>query len=76
MASKATFEENLEKTTHYRTAVAERGVKHLINGEWVNGVAGRTFETATPIDNSAICTVAEGDAADIDRAATCRDGSV
>ena len=68
MASKATFEENVEKTAAFRAEVAERGVKHLINGQRVEGVAGRSFETVTPIDNSHICYVAEGDAADIDLA--------
>lgn len=69
MAVKATFEENLEKVNTYRATFAESGVQHLINGESMAGVAGRTFETTSPIDESHICTVAEGDAEDIDRAA-------
>jgi 5-carboxymethyl-2-hydroxymuconic-semialdehyde dehydrogenase len=68
MASKATFEENLEKTAALRAEVAERGVKHIINGQRVDGIAGKLFETTTPIDNSHICNVAEGFAADIDLA--------
>ena len=68
MASKATFEENVSKTAGFRAEVKTHGVKHIINGKRVDGVAGRTFETTTPIDNSHICTVAEGDSADIDLA--------
>ena len=35
----------------------------------IDSATGETFETLTPIDNSPICRVASGDAADIDRAA-------
>ncbi len=69
MATKKTFEENLALTADYRAVVAERGVKNIINGERVDGSTGRTFTTSSPIDNSEICHVAEGDATDIDRAA-------
>lgn len=67
MASGASLEQNMQKAAEYRAAVARRGVKNLINGEWVDGAA--EFTTSSPIDNSLICRVAEGDAADIDRAA-------
>ena len=69
MASKASLEHNLSAVAAYRADVAERGVKHIINGERVEGAAGRSFETVSPIDNSVICRVAEGDAGEIDRAA-------
>ena len=68
--AKATFEQNVEKTASYREAVSERGIQHLINGEWVDGLAGRTFQTFSPFDNSLICAVAEGGGEDNDRAAT------
>ncbi|WDM02994.1 5-carboxymethyl-2-hydroxymuconate semialdehyde dehydrogenase [Alicyclobacillus cycloheptanicus] len=42
--------------------------KHFINGEFVDGLAGRTFETINPTTNQVITTVAEGFAEDIDRA--------
>ena len=69
MASKGSLENNLSKVEEYRARIAERGVSNIINGAHVAAQSGRTFETSTPIDNSVICTVAEGDAADIDAAA-------
>lgn len=68
MAAAATKEQNQSKVAAYRAAVAERGVKNFINGESVDALSGETFETHTPIDNSLICTVAKGEAADIDAA--------
>lgn len=69
MAVKMTFEENLQKIVAYRQAIAERGVKNVINGKHVDAVSGQTFESYSPIDNTLICTVAEGDSADINLAA-------
>lgn len=43
------------------------GISHLINGQDVRGAA--TFETRSPTDDTLICTVARGTAADIDAAA-------
>jgi 5-carboxymethyl-2-hydroxymuconic-semialdehyde dehydrogenase len=43
-------------------------VKHFIDGEYVDGIAGRTFETLNPATNQPIGIVAEGLAEDIDRA--------
>jgi aldehyde dehydrogenase (NAD+) len=40
----------------------------LINGEWVDSVTGKTFETLNPATGEVICQVAEGDKADIDLA--------
>lgn len=65
----ATVEENHATVAPLRAQVAKRGVKNIINGERVDALSGKTFETTTPIDNSVICEVAEGDAEDIDRAA-------
>ena len=45
-----------------------RHVRHFIGGEFVDSVDGKTFESLTPIDNTTIATVAEGGAADVDRA--------
>ena len=69
MAAKGTLEENLAKVAGYRAAVAERGVRNIINGVHVDAVSGETYENHSPIDNSRICTVVKGDAADIDAAA-------
>lgn len=46
------------------------GILNLINGETRNAVSGETFETHSPIDESVIASVASGDSADIDAAAT------
>lgn len=43
-------------------------VRHFIDGEYVDGVEGKTFETLNPATNQPIGVVAEGTAADIDRA--------
>jgi aldehyde dehydrogenase (NAD+) len=40
----------------------------LINNEWVESVSGRRFATINPATGETICTVAEADAADVDRA--------
>lgn len=45
-----------------------RDVKHFIGGEFVDSIDGATFESTSPIDNQPIATVAEGSAADADRA--------
>lgn len=45
-----------------------RHIQHFIGGEFVDSGHGRTFESTTPVDNSVIATVAEGGAAEIDRA--------
>ena len=46
---------------------------HFIGGEWVPPDAGRTFATIDPSSEEAICAVARGDAADVDRAARAAD---
>jgi aldehyde dehydrogenase (NAD+) len=40
----------------------------FIDGEWVPAASGRTFQTINPATEEVICDVAEGDAADVDRA--------
>ena len=42
--------------------------KCLIDGEWVDAVAGRTFETINPSTGDVITHVAEGDEPDVDKA--------
>lgn len=42
--------------------------KMFINGQWVDSVSGKTFETINPATGDTICQVAEGDKADIDLA--------
>ena len=40
----------------------------LIGGQWVEALSGRIFETVNPATGQVIAEIAEGDAADIDRA--------
>ena len=42
--------------------------KLFINGEWVDSVSGKTFDTLNPATEEIITSVAEGDSADIDLA--------
>src|SRR5258706_8356797 len=41
----------------------------LIDGKWVNSTSGKTFESINPATGEVIANVAEGDAADVDKAA-------
>ncbi|MGK7907291.1 MAG: aldehyde dehydrogenase family protein [Synechococcus sp.] len=54
------------------TAVSlERDIAHtqlLIDNEWVDSLSGKTFETLNPTTGEPICSVAEADVADVDRA--------
>ncbi|MFO7549696.1 MAG: aldehyde dehydrogenase [Acidimicrobiia bacterium] len=45
-----------------------REVRHFIDGAFVDSADGRTFESVTPIDNTAVAVVAEGGAVEVDRA--------
>lgn len=42
--------------------------KLFINGEWVEAVSGKHFETRNPVNGEVLTTVAEADQTDIDRA--------
>ena len=42
--------------------------KLFINNEWVDAVSGKTFGTYDPTNGAKIADVAEGDAADVDKA--------
>jgi aminomuconate-semialdehyde/2-hydroxymuconate-6-semialdehyde dehydrogenase len=43
-------------------------VQHFINGSWVDSVDSAVFDSVSPIDNTVVAVVAEGSAADADRA--------
>jgi 5-carboxymethyl-2-hydroxymuconic-semialdehyde dehydrogenase len=45
------------------------GIQHFINGEARPSASGETFDNETPVDNSFLCKVAAGAAADVDAAA-------
>jgi aldehyde dehydrogenase (NAD+) len=46
-----------------------RQTKMLIDGKWVDAQSGKTFETLNPATGEVIANVAEGDKADVDKAA-------
>ena len=62
------FEENLKKAESYLKRFRDNVTAHYVNGESFAGDSGRTFDNLTPVDNTSIGLVAEGSAADIDRA--------
>jgi aldehyde dehydrogenase (NAD+) len=49
--------------------VKVRQTKMLIDGKWVDAQSGKTFQTLNPATGEVIADVAEGDKADIDKAA-------
>ncbi|MGV3483319.1 MAG: aldehyde dehydrogenase family protein, partial [Planctomycetaceae bacterium] len=52
-----------------RSSFKIRHTDCFINNEWVPATSGKTFATINPATEEEIAQVAEGDAADIDRAA-------
>lgn len=61
---------NLAKVGTLLERFRDSTLGHFIDGAPAAGVSGKTFENATPIDNSRIGDVAAGNAADVDSA--CR----
>ncbi|HLJ10713.1 MAG TPA: aldehyde dehydrogenase family protein [Planctomycetaceae bacterium] len=57
------------KAPRTRTAPKVRQTQMLIDGKWCDAKSGKTFATYNPATEEKIADVAEGDAADIDRAA-------
>ena len=57
------------KAPRARTAPKVRQTQMLIDGKWCDAKSGKTFATYNPATEEKIADVAEGDAADIDRAA-------
>jgi len=51
-----------------RRAGLVKEVRHFIGGEYVDSIDAKTFESINPADNQPIARVAEGSAADADRA--------
>ncbi|MHA6264786.1 5-carboxymethyl-2-hydroxymuconate semialdehyde dehydrogenase [Arenibacterium sp. CAU 1754] len=60
---------NLQKLDGYLGRFRRDGVLNHINGAPCAAASGVTFDNASPVDESHICTVARGDSADIDAAA-------
>ena len=63
------FEENLKKAEGYLDRFQREGVLNRINGEDLPALDGSTFESMSPVDLKPLAKVAQGKAADIDRAA-------
>ena len=63
------LQQNIEKLQGYLARFRETGVLNQIGGEACPAASGATFETTSPVDDSLICKVARGGAADIDAAA-------
>jgi aldehyde dehydrogenase (NAD+) len=59
----------IAKAPRARTAPKVRQTQLLIDGKWCDARSGKTFATNNPATEEKIADVAEGDAADIDRAA-------
>src|SRR5688500_16287075 len=55
-------------STHAKLPVQVRQTKMLIDGKWLDSTSGRTFETINPATGDVIAHVAEGEAADVDKA--------
>lgn len=63
------LETNLGKLTGYLARFKDGGILNQIGGKACPATSGATFETRSPVDESLICQVAKGGAADIDAAA-------
>ena len=61
------LETHLEKLEPHLARLRTHGIANLVGGE--DRASTRTFQTHSPVDESVICEVARGDAADIDLAA-------
>ncbi|MBR9841673.1 MAG: 5-carboxymethyl-2-hydroxymuconate semialdehyde dehydrogenase [Rhodobacteraceae bacterium] len=64
----SSLENNLSKLSDLLNRFRATGIANRIAGQDHPGSAG-SFETISPVDKSVICSVAQGNAADIDRAA-------
>jgi len=63
------LDQNLAKLDGYLARFQDTGIMNQIGGQAGPASGGKTFETRSPVDNSLICTVAESNDEDIDRAA-------
>ena len=61
--------EHLAKLAPYRERICAGILPHYIGGAPDPGASGKTFENLTPVDNSKLCDVARGTAAEIGEAA-------
>src|SRR5690242_19306237 len=56
-------------TSGKKLPVKIRQTKMLIDGKWIDSSSGKTFESVNPATGDVIANVAEGDKADVDKAA-------
>jgi 5-carboxymethyl-2-hydroxymuconic-semialdehyde dehydrogenase len=68
-ANASKLPDNLKKAEEYLARFRAKRLPHFIDGHQDEGRSGTGFDNLTPIDNSRICEVARGSAADIDAAA-------
>jgi len=68
-ANPSKLPDNLKKADEYLARFRGKRLPHFIDGRHDDGRSGTAFDNLTPIDNSRICEVARGGAADIDAAA-------
>ncbi len=57
-----------EVETEVQEFLSSQPVKMFVGGEWTDSQSGKTFATSDPGEGKELAQVAEGDAADIDRA--------
>jgi len=58
----------IERAERLKAALRERPQRLLIGGEWVEAVSGQCFETENPATGEVLAKVAQGAAADVDKA--------
>ena len=63
------FDTNKARLQPLVQKLRSEGIGHWIGGKRVESVSGAKFEARSPVDNSPVCDVARGDAADIAKAA-------
>lgn len=63
-----TLDQNIEKLNGFLSRLKSTGILNRVDGKDLAGSNG-VFESTSPVDNSVICEVAHGTAADIDAAA-------
>src|SRR5690554_3919189 len=69
MSDRPELSRNLEKLAPHLARLAESGVMNRIGGRDCPALDGAVFDNHSPVDESFICKVARGGAADIDAAA-------
>jgi len=68
VGSPSALANDLSKISPRNAAFLRRPGRLLIDGAWVDATSGRSFEVRDPSSDAVIARVAEGEAADVDRA--------